>query len=164
MNSFDRWCTNRPTYTGLFSNNFDFSLCTPASLSVNIFRYTNDGSAISLHYLSVSNSRTRSILMSFCKFSIVLPNTDLFISLNKSLWKFDFACCRSLLFSLMCSFNHGVCLNHSARWTIVTCIPNCVYSLRFLQWTTYFILSLRFSTSFSHGTWSTFAFCSSISW
>ena len=70
-----------PVYTGLFTTNFVLRMWMPAMSFPKIVNLSKDGPDTSFRILSVSQSLTTFTSTQFLRFSIVLPNTELFMSL-----------------------------------------------------------------------------------
>ena len=85
-----------PTYAGLFRVRVSLILCTAIRFSLNILEITYVGFDVSLSsFFSLVTSLTSTL---FLRFSIVLPKTELFMSLKKSFTKVFLAC---FLFSVL---------------------------------------------------------------
>ena len=78
-----------PIYAGLFRVSVSLILCTAIRFSLNILELTYVGFDVSLSsFFSLITSLTSTL---FLRFSIVLPKTELFMSLKKSFSKVFFS-------------------------------------------------------------------------
>ena len=82
-------------------------------------------------FASSSSARNSRRFTRCLTFSMVLPNTQLFINLKKSFSKSVVALVRSYVFRWMYERIQGACLQDSTRCTRVMTMPNLLYSLRF---------------------------------
>ncbi|PJE77295.1 hypothetical protein CI610_03789 [invertebrate metagenome] len=82
-------------------------------------------------------------------FSIVFPNTALFMSLKKSFSNSFLQ--DALLDVLNCMYgrNQGFCLNSKILWIFVIFRPSSMYNCRFLPWQMYLVLFSNVGISFS---------------
>ena len=90
-------------------------------------------------FLKLSCVVTSLMFTRFLMFSIVLPNTLLFINLKKSFSKSLAVFARNNVFKSMYFFSHGLSSNLMPLCTLVVFNPRLSYSFKFSQWITYFV-------------------------
>ena len=85
----------------------------------------------------------------FLTFSMVFPNTELFMSLKKSFSKSVVPLVRRSVLSCMYFLIQSLSRNLTPRCILVSFNPRLRYCFRFVWWRTYFSLLLRLGMSFS---------------
>ena len=136
-----------PKYIGLLNTCLVFFMLIATRSSENMEMAWKFGLAISLSTSSLSLTSLTSTR--FLMFSMLFPNTELFISLKKSFSKSFFALVLRLVFMLMYSASQLDSWNVMALWILVNFNPKDKYSFRVSWWTTYFVLLFKLGTSFS---------------
>ena len=105
-----------PRYTGLINTSLVFFMCIATRFSSNMLQCLKLGFAAG--FFAFFSLLTSLMSTRFLIFSIVWPNTELFMSLKKSFSNSLFAFDLKLVFRSMYFFNHGLSSN---------LIPLCIF-------------------------------------
>ena len=136
-----------PRYNGLFIFTFAFFISIANKFSENCFFVWEFGSEtkLILLFFVVTNLISLWVLI----FSIVFPNTELFINLKKSFSNSFFASFLNLVFISIYDFNHAFCWDLITLCTVFNFAPLINACFKALMCMTYFSLSSILQPSFS---------------